>query len=95
MKTPAPNAVLKIRMIKASLHCLTFGLLGLLPLIGVPFALAALWSSISARRSEKNILNPAKPHRIMGLICALLGALIWGTADTFLIYHAYHAYINS
>jgi hypothetical protein len=85
----------KIKMMKGSIRCLTFGLLGLLPLIGVPFALAALWSSYSARRMERQFWNPAKPHRILGLICAAAGALIWSAVDTILIYHACNNYINS
>lgn len=85
----------KIKMMKTSLRCLGFGLLGLLPLIGVPFALAGLWSSFSARRQEKYFWNPAKPHRILGLVCASFGALIWSAVDTILIYHVCNNYINS
>lgn len=85
----------KLKMMRSSLRCLTLGLLGLLPLIGVPFALAALWASYSARRIEKQFWNPAKPHRIVGLICAALGALLWSAVDTILIYHACNNYINS
>ena len=85
----------KIKMMKGSIRCLTLGLLGLLPLIGVPFALAALWSSYSARRMERQFWNPAKTHRILGLICAAVGALIWSAVDTILIYHACNNYVNS
>lgn len=94
MKTQTP-AMAKLKMMKASIRCLVFGLLGLLPLIGVPFALAALWSSFAARRQEKQFWNPAKPHQVIGLVCAALGALIWGAVDTILIYHACNNYINS
>ena len=89
------TAATKLKMMKASVRCLTLGLLGLLPLIGVPFALAALWSSFSARRMESQLWNPAKPHQVIGLICASLGALIWGIVDTILIYHACNHYVNS
>jgi hypothetical protein len=85
----------KIKMMKGSLRCLTLGLLGLLPLIGVPFALAALWASFSARRSERRFWNPAKPQRILGLVCAAFGALLWIWADTILIDHAINSYISS
>ena len=85
----------KIKMMKASLRCLVFGVLGLLPIIGVPFALAALWSSFVARKQERFFWNPAKPHRIAGFICGALGALIWSAVDTILIYHACNNYINS
>lgn len=94
MKTETP-AIAKLKMMKASIRCLTLGLLGWLPLIGVPFALAALWSSYVARRQESRFWNPAKPHRVIGLICAALGALIWGAVDTILIYNACNNYVNS
>lgn len=94
MKTKTP-AMLKLRMMKTSIRCLGLGMLGLLPLIGLPFALAALWSSFVARRQEKQFWNPAKPHQVTGLICASLGALIWGAVDTILIYHSINRYINA
>jgi uncharacterized membrane protein len=95
MKGVASIPAMKIKMIQASLRCLVFGLLGLLPIIGVPFALAALWTSYSARRFEGQFWNPAKPQRILGLICASFGALIWSALDTILIYHACNNYVNS
>ena len=77
------------------MRCLIFGVLGLLPIIGVPFALAGLWASYAARKQEKYFWNPAKPHRIIGLICAALGAVIWSCVDTILIYHAVNNYVGS
>ena len=88
-------ATAKIKMMKGSLRCLTLGRLGLLPIIGPPFALAALWASFSARRQEQRFWNPAKPQRILGLICAAAGALLWSVVDTILIYHAATNYVNS
>jgi len=95
MKAAPTIPAAKIRMMKSSLRCLVFGLLGLLPLIGVPFALAALWTSYRARRQERYFWNPARPQRILGLVCAAFGALIWSAADTVLIYNACNNYINS
>jgi hypothetical protein len=94
MKTASSKAEVKIKMMKASVRCLIFGLLSLLPVIGVPFALAGFWSSFSARKSEKYFWNPARPQRIIGLLCAALGGLIWGGVDTVLIYHALNLYVN-
>ena len=94
MKTDHP-ASQKLKMMKASLRCLIFGILGLLPLIGVPFALAGLWFSYVARREEQRYWNPAKPQRSLGLICSAFGALLWGAIDTILIYQAGNNYINS
>jgi len=95
MKAIHTPAMSKLMMMKSSIRCLTLGLLGLLPIIGVVFALAALWASFSARWQEKYFWNPAKPHRIAGLICASMGALIWGAMDTIMIYHACNRYVNS
>ena len=85
----------KIRMMKASIRCLVLGLLGMLPLIGPPFALAAMLFSFRARREERRLWNPAKLHRIMGLVCAAIGALVWSAVDTILIFNACNSYINS
>jgi len=43
------DAIAKIQMLKGSLRCLVFGLLGLVPVMGLPFALAALWVSCRVR----------------------------------------------
>ncbi len=95
MKNVPTIAVTKLKMMKQSIRCLVFGLLGLLPLIGVPFALAALWASYRARRLEREFWNPAKPHRVIGLVSAAFGALVWSCVDTILIYHACNRYVNS
>jgi hypothetical protein len=79
----------KIKMMKASIHCLIYGLLGLLPIIGLPFALAALWLSGRTRLKEKQFWNPAKSYRIGGVICAAFGAVIWSVVDLLLIGRAF------
>ncbi len=71
------NAAEKIRMMEASIHCFIFGLLGLLPLIGIPFGIAALSISGIARASERLFWNPARPYRICGVVCAAVGVIFW------------------
>jgi len=88
MKAVPTIAVRKIKMMQASILCLTLGLLGLLPLIGLPFALAAAWVSGRVRVQEKNLWNAAKPQRILGFTCAVIGAVTWTLVDAFLIYRA-------
>ena len=89
--TPAiPEA--KIKMMKDSLRCLILGLLGLLPIVGLPFAIAALWVSGRARVHEKHLWNPARPHRIFGVLCAAFGAIIWCGVDMILIQRAFMGY---
>jgi TRAP-type mannitol/chloroaromatic compound transport system permease small subunit len=67
----------KIKMLKSSMRCLVFGLLGLIPVIGLPFALAALWISGRVRASEKQLWNAARPYRIWGVVCAATGTILW------------------
>jgi len=71
------SAAEKLRMLNGSVRCLVFGLLGLLPLIGLPFALAALWLAGRVRWQEKRFWNAAKPYRIIGVTCAAMGTIGW------------------
>ena len=94
MKTLSTKPAVKIRMMKASLRCLAFGLLGWLPIIGLPFALAALWFSSQARAQEKYFWNPARRHRILGVACAALGAVVWSGVDMLLLFRACESYVS-
>jgi hypothetical protein len=71
------NASEKIKMLKGSIRCFIFGVLGLLPVIGLPFGLAALWVSGRVRAKEKIFWNAAKPYRICGVVCAAVGTVLW------------------
>ena len=95
MKAAPTNAAVKLRIMKTSLRCLVLGLLSLLPIIGLGYAPFALWYSFVARRQERTFWNPAKPQRVIGLVCAAAGALIWGAVDTILIYHAFSSYVDA
>jgi hypothetical protein len=95
MKNIPANPAAKIKMMKDSLRCFVFGLLGLLPIIGLPFAIAALWVSGRTSAREKHFWNVARPYRIWGMICAALGAVVWSVVDTLLIYHAFNNYVTS
>jgi hypothetical protein len=68
----------KIRMLKSSMRCFVFGLLGLIPLIGLPFAIAALWISGRVRVKEKQMWNATRPYRIRGVFYAAVGTIFWG-----------------
>ena len=67
----------KIKMMKASTRCLIYGMLALVPAIGLPFGLVALWLSGRIRLQEEHFWNPAKPYRIIGLACGALGTILW------------------
>jgi hypothetical protein len=66
----------KIKMMKASIRCLIYGVFSLLPVIGLPFGLAALWISGRVRQQEKHLWNAAKPYRVYGVICAAAGTIL-------------------
>ena len=82
------DATAKIKMLQDSMQCFVFGLLGLLPVIGLPFALAALWIAGRVRTREKHYWNAARPYRIWGGVSAALGAVLWVIVDTLIIYNA-------
>jgi hypothetical protein len=82
----------KIKMMKGSIRCLIFGVLGLLPIIGLPFALGALWLSGRVQVKEKLFWNAARPYRIWGVACAVVGALVWSIVDALLICQALASY---
>ncbi len=75
MSDDIPSA--KIRMLKSSLRCFVYGLLGLIPLWGLPFAIAALVISGKVRVQEKRFWNAARPYRIGGVVCAAAGPIFW------------------
>ena len=85
MNTDAPA---KIEMIRGSIRCFICGLIGLLPVIGVPFALAALWISGRVRPLEWQFWNPARTYRRLGVVSAAVGIIFWFFVLSLIIYHA-------
>ena len=74
----------KIKMMKGSIRCLIYGVLSLLPVIGLPFGLAALWISGRIRTKEKQLWNAAKPYRQIGVACGALGTILWAAILLFI-----------
>jgi len=89
------TAAAKIRMLESSMQCFVFGLIGLLPVIGLPFALAALWIAGRVRMSEKQLWNAARPYRIWGVVCAAAGTIIWSFILIIVLYQAIFNYGGS
>jgi len=75
----------KIQMLKSSMRCFIYGLLGLLPVFGLPFALAALFISGRVRVKEKLFWNAARPYRLWGMVCASIGLIFWSGIYIFII----------
>lgn len=78
----------KIAMLQNSMRCFVCGVLGLLPVIGLPFAVTALVLSGRARARQRGLWNAAGPYRIWGVICAAAGTLFWGIVLAGLMYQA-------
>ena len=72
-----PDAIAKLKMFQASRRCLVYGLLGFIPIIGLVFALVALWTDGIVLQKEKKFWNAAKPYRVAGAICAVVTAVLW------------------
>ena len=71
------DAAAKIKMINASLRCFIFGMLALLPIIGIPFGLIALVHAGRTRVAEKHLWNPARRYMMIGGIVASLCVILW------------------
>jgi hypothetical protein len=82
------KATAKILMMKWSFRCFVDGLLSFIPVIGMGFALAALWFSWQARRQEKQFWNAARPYRTIGTTCAIIGPVFWFLILALVIYNA-------
>ena len=75
-------------MLEGSLRCFAYGLLGLLPVIGLPFAIAALVISGKARVHENRLWNAARSYRLIGVVCAAAGTIFWFCVISLLIYNS-------
>jgi hypothetical protein len=81
------DATAKIVMLEGSMRCFVFGLIGLIPLIGLPFAVLALWNGGRVRAREKIYWNIAKPYRMWGVIFAGLGTVFTVLAAILITYN--------
>jgi hypothetical protein len=73
MNAAAPD---KVEMIERSLRCFACGLIGLLPVIGIPFALIAIGNFFRVYWGQRSIWNPAERYARVGLVCAVAGLMI-------------------
>ena len=66
----------RIKMIQRSLRCFVCGLLALLPVVGLPFAIVAIGDFLRVNRGKDATWNPAARYARTGLVCAVAGLLI-------------------
>ena len=69
------DAAAKIQMLKGSMRCFVYGLLGLIPLWGLPFAIAALQDFRKGSRPGKTILECGEALPDFGW-CAAAGTMV-------------------
>ena len=63
----------KVQVIERSLRCFAFGIIGLLPVIGMPFAVIAIGNFTQVKRREGSVWNPAGRYLGIGSLCATAG----------------------
>ena len=78
MTTPPPTSppIDKVQVIERSLRCFTLGLLGIFPVLGIPFAIAALANHFHVQRLVGPHWNPAQTYLTWGLATALCGLFL-------------------
>lgn len=82
------DSLAKITMLNRSLRCFAYGLLALLPGIGIPFGVAALWHAGRVRVQEKQNWNAAGAYRTAGVICAAIGLIFWFIVAALIAFNA-------
>jgi len=82
-----PETEAKLEMLRNSLRCFVCGLLGLLPVIGFPFAFAALVLSGKVRAGQNEFWNAARPYWLWGLISAVAGTVFWSFILILIAWH--------
>jgi hypothetical protein len=67
---------LKVLMIERSLSCFVWGLLGLIPVLGIPMAIHSMHQHWCVKRDSKDFWNPAGRYLLWGVVCARVGGVI-------------------
>jgi hypothetical protein len=67
MKTAQPMT--KVEMIERSLRCFGYGLIALLPVVGLPLAVLAIGQYLRVKRGQGDMWNPAQRYLFWGGLC--------------------------
>jgi ABC-type transport system involved in cytochrome c biogenesis permease component len=70
----------KVLALQAALRCLTCGLLALIPVIGLPFAIAAMIFHVQASGHAPDDWHIARRYALLGMLFAALGLVLNVTA---------------
>jgi uncharacterized protein YybS (DUF2232 family) len=63
----------KIELIERSMRACFFGIPGIVPFLGTPFAFAAMVNSSRIKRRAGTQWNPAHRYLFWGMVCARIG----------------------
>jgi hypothetical protein len=66
----------KIDVIQRSMRCFVCGLIAILPVIGLPFAVVAIGDFLRVRWDKGSIWNPAERYLRVGFVSAIAGLLL-------------------
>jgi len=66
----------KVELIQRSLRCFTLGIVGVLPVVGLPFAVMALTNYFAVQRTSGGQWNPAHTYLTWGMATAVSGLLL-------------------
>lgn len=64
-------------MIEGSMRCFVFGLIGLLPVIGIPMAVISVAQYQRVKRGRGDMWNPAHRYFFWGGVCARMGLALF------------------
>jgi hypothetical protein len=71
-----PPPMDKIELIQLSLRAFGFGLPGIVPFLGTPFAVVALTQNSRVERRIGEQWNPAQRYLFWGAVCARIGVTL-------------------
>ena len=66
----------KIELIERSMHACFFGVPGIIPFLGIPFAIVALIHNARIKRRIGPQWNPAHRYLFWGVLCACIGIIL-------------------
>jgi len=67
----------KVVVIERSLSCFYCGVLGLIPVLGLPLVIRSLQQYWRVKRDPSGLWNPAKRYLKWGIICARIGLVVF------------------
>ncbi len=91
----ARQPLTKIELIQGSIRCFVLGLIGLVPLFGIPAAIWAVCQYHRVKRRQGDQWNPAQRYLIWGQVCAFLGVTLLLLLVAFVVVPIFlKAYLN-